>query len=93
MELLSQTPKDLFSFLIVVLFSLLIGLEQRQHHIETNSESMFGTDRTLTLIGILGFILYILMPGTFVLFIAGGAVLAVLLGIYYFNKINFFVSL
>jgi uncharacterized membrane protein (DUF4010 family) len=88
METISQIPKDLINFLLVVLFSFLIGLEQRQHHIEVEFESLFGTDRTITLIGILGFILYILMPGNFVLFLAGGSVISVLLAIYYFNRIK-----
>lgn len=88
MEIISQIPKDLANFLLVVIFSLLIGLEQRKLHIELEFESLFGTDRTITLIGILGFILYILNPVNLTLFFAGGFVLAALLGIYYFNKIK-----
>lgn len=88
MEIITQIPKDLINFLLVVLFSLLIGLEQRKLHIELEFESLFGTDRTITLIGILGFILYITMPGTLVLFFAGAFILSVLLGIYYYNKIK-----
>ena len=88
MEILSQIPKDLINFLLVFLFSLLIGLEQRRLHIELEFESLFGTDRTITLIGIFGFILYILMPQGMGLFFAGGFVLSAFLGIYYFNKIK-----
>ncbi len=88
MEIISQIPKDLTNFLLVVIFSLLIGLEQRKLHIELEFESLFGTDRTITLIGIFGFILYILNPVNLTLFFAGGFVLAGLLGIYYFNKIK-----
>ena len=88
MEIYSQIPKDLINFLLVVLFSLVIGLEQRKIHIELEGESLFGTDRTITLIGILGFILYISIPGTLVLFYAGGAALTAFLGIYYYNKIK-----
>lgn len=88
MEIISQIPKDLTNFLLVVIFALLIGLEQRRLHIELEFESLFGTDRTITLIGILGFILYILNPQTLTLFFAGGFVLIVLLSIYYFNKIK-----
>ena len=89
MEIISQIPKDLSNFLLVVLFSLLIGLEQRRLHIELEFESLFGTDRTITLIGILGFILYIVMPRkSCIIFFAGGFVLAAFLGIYYFNKIK-----
>src|ERR1035437_6599804 len=88
METITQIPKDLINFLLVGLISLIIGLEQRQLHIDLEFETLFGTDRTITLIGILGFILYILMPGTLILFFAGGAVLSAFLGIYYFNKIR-----
>lgn len=88
MELAQQIPKDLTNFLLVVLFSLLIGLEQRKLHIDLEFESLFGTDRTITLIGILGFILYVVMPSTLILYFAGGFVLSAFLGIYYFNKIK-----
>lgn len=88
METFLPIPKDLIHFLLVVIFSLLIGLEQRKLHINTEFELLFGTDRTITLIGIFGFILYILMPQNLTLFFAGGFVLLVLLGIYYYNKIK-----
>jgi uncharacterized membrane protein (DUF4010 family) len=88
MEILNQIPRELINFLLVLMFSLLIGLEQRNLHIDLKFESLYGTDRTFTLIGILGFILYILAPITLVFFLAGGVVLSALLGIYYFNKIK-----
>jgi uncharacterized membrane protein (DUF4010 family) len=88
MEIISQIPKQLINFLLVVLFSLLIGMEQRRLHIELESESLFGTDRTITLIGILGFILYTVMPNSLGLFYGGGVIVAALLGIYYFQKIK-----
>ena len=88
MEILSQIPKTLINFLLVVLFSLLIGLEQRRLHIELEPESLFGTDRTITLIGILGFILYSVMPNSLGLFFGGGIIVATLLGIYYYQKIK-----
>ncbi len=88
MDIISHIPKDLENFLLVVIFSLLIGLEQRKHHIEIEFESLFGTDRTITLIGIMGFILYVLMPQNLILFFSGGFVIAMLLGIYYYNKIK-----
>lgn len=88
MEILSQIPKELINFLLVVLFSLLIGLEQRRLHIELEFESLFGTDRTITLIGILGFILYTVMPNSLALFFGGGIIISALLGIYYYNKIK-----
>lgn len=88
MEIFTQLPKELINFLLVVLFSLLIGLEQRRLHIELESETLFGTDRTMTLIAIFGFILYSVMPQNMALFVGGGVVLAALLGVYYYNKIR-----
>jgi len=84
--LLQNVPADLIRFIVVAVFSLLIGLEQRRQYLESELESLFGTDRTFTLIGILGFILYVISPQTFLPFLFGGAAMIVLLGIYYFNK-------
>lgn len=88
MEILTTLPKELINFVLVVIFSLLIGLEQRRLHIDLDSDALFGTDRTITLIGILGFILYSIMPSNMLLFIGGGIILAALLGVYYYNKIR-----
>ena len=87
-EILQLIPPDIIKFLLVVLFSLLIGLEQRVHYIDQQFESRFGTDRTFTLIGISGFILYIISPKTMFPFLGGGAVIALLLAIYYLEKIK-----
>lgn len=93
MDLLNNIPEILTQFVIVLLFSLLIGLEQRKLHNEkANKFSIFGTDRTFTFIGILGFILYITEPEKFTLFITGGIILGILFGIYYFKKIEIYRS-
>ena len=47
---------------------------------------MFVTDRTFTFIGILGYLLYILDPVDYRLFMGGGAVLGVLLALNYYVK-------
>ena len=92
MTFVKHLPHDLVNFLLVTLFSLLIGVEQRRHHLDESEEEkqefLFGTDRTFTLIGILGFILYVISPGSFVPFLAGLIILSMLLGIYYLNKIR-----
>lgn len=88
MDLITHLPKELINFLLVVLFSLVIGLEQRRLHIDLESEALFGTDRTITLIGILGYILYTVFPGTPAVFWGGGIVISALLGVYYYNKIR-----
>ncbi len=81
-------PTDLTNFILVALFSFLIGLEQRTHHANENTEFSFGTDRTFTLIGILGFILYIIEPKSLLPFLIGFIALVILLGIYYFKRIS-----
>jgi len=92
MTFVKHLPHDLVNFLLVTLFSLLIGVEQRRHHLDESEEEkqefLFGTDRTFTLIGILGFILYIISPESLIPFLAGIIILSMFLGIYYLNKIR-----
>ena len=85
-EILNFFPQDSINFLLVTLFSLLIGMEQRQRHIDREPESLFGTDRTFALIGILGFILYIISPEDLIPFLGGGVVIAILLAVFYYQK-------
>jgi uncharacterized membrane protein (DUF4010 family) len=87
-EIIEQIPADLVKFILVAVFSLLIGLEQRRQYIKEPSESLFGTDRTFTLIGILGYILYVASPQNLLPFCVGGLILGGLLAIYYFQKIK-----
>jgi uncharacterized membrane protein (DUF4010 family) len=87
-EIITLIPPDIIKFVLVTLFSLLIGLEQRRLHIKEEIGRLFGTDRTFTLIGILGFILFIVDQNSFVPFLGGGLVISILLSIYYFQKIK-----
>ncbi|MEO9032147.1 MAG: DUF4010 domain-containing protein, partial [Ginsengibacter sp.] len=86
-EILRLIPAGIFKFILVVLFSLLIGLEQRGRYIKEEFGTRFGTDRTFTLIGILGFILYIISPQTLLPFLGGGFAITILLAINYYQKI------
>ena len=62
-QLYSYVPRELVTFVLVTLFSLLIGLSQRRISLKREGETtLFGTDRTFTFIGILGYLLYILDP-------------------------------
>ena len=88
MDFIKQIPVEFVNFIVVVAFSLLIGLEQRVHHPEVERKFLFGTDRTFTLIGILGYVLYIISPQNFSTFIFGGLGLLILFSIFYFFKIN-----
>ena len=86
-QLYSYVPRELVTFVLVTLFSLLIGLSQRRISLKREGETtLFGTDRTFTFIGILGYLLYILDPTDMRLFMGGGAVLGLLLGLNYYVK-------
>lgn len=86
-KLYDYLPQQLVTFILVTLFSLLIGLSQRRISLKREGETtLFGTDRTFTFIGILGYLLYILDPKEMHLFMGGGIILGMLLGINYYVK-------
>lgn len=86
-QLYNYLPRELVTFLLVTLFSLLIGLSQRKLTLKREGETtLFGTDRTFSFIGILGYLLYILDPTEMRLFMGGGAILGLLLGLNYYVK-------
>ena len=59
-QLYNYLPRELITFVLVTLFSLLIGLSQRRISLKREGETtLFGTDRTFSFIGILGYLLYI----------------------------------
>ncbi len=81
-------PKEFIAFFFVLVFSLIIGLEQRRHHITENEELLFGTDRTFTFIGLLGYVLFIADPKSYLPFLTGLVITAFFLAIHYFQKIH-----
>ena len=86
-KLYQYLPEELVTFILVTVFSLLIGLSLRRISLKREGETtLFGTDRTFTFIGILGYLLYILDPTDYRLFMGGGAVLGVLLALNYYVK-------
>lgn len=86
-QIYQYLPEELVTFVLVTLFSLLIGLSQRRISLKREGETtLFGTDRTFTFIGILGYLLYILDPKEYRLFMGGGFVLGVLLALNYYVK-------
>jgi uncharacterized membrane protein (DUF4010 family) len=87
-DIFNQLPPDLFNFVLVTIFSLLIGLEQRRRSIDRAPETLFGTDRTFTLIGIVGFILYIISPQNLIPFAMGGLIIGGLMALYYNQKMK-----
>lgn len=88
METTDIISSDLVKFVVVALMSLVIGLSQRKLYLKDDEpKHTFGSDRTFTLIGILGYILYVTGAGSIVPFLCGGAILALLLVVYYVHKI------
>lgn len=80
-------PAGVTDFLLIITFSLLIGLSQRRLNLNKEA-TFFGSDRTFTLIGLFGYILFKLTPGDFTLFSGGGLALVILLGLNYWFKVN-----
>jgi len=83
-----EIPTFLSNFLIVTIFSLIIGLSQRRLQESHEAVLSFGSDRTFTFIGILGYILYILRPADQLLFIVGFAIISLFLMLFYFYKMQ-----
>ncbi len=88
MSIQNIIPDEFIRFLLVLVFSLLIGLEQRRHHITENEDLLFGTDRTFTFIGLLGYVLFIADPKSYLPFLTGFVIIGILLAIQYFQKIS-----
>ncbi|MDR1551953.1 MAG: DUF4010 domain-containing protein [Prevotellaceae bacterium] len=88
MEHFLHIPDNYIQLFLVVMFSLIIGLSQRKLQLKSDEhEPFFGSDRTFTLIGILGYILYIISPETKIFWGCGGAGLLILLGFNYYFKL------
>ena len=85
---MEHIPKDFINFILVLVFSLLIGLEQRRHHFKDKRGTLYGTDRTHVFIGLLGFVLYIIAPHNLLIFAGGGMAIVVFLAIFYWKKIE-----
>lgn len=88
MHFLETISPDFINFILVTLLSLLIGLEQRRRHMKEAPETLYGTDRTYTFTGILGFTLYVISPNNLLPFLAGGFAIVVFLGIFYWKRIR-----
>lgn len=88
MEILNHIPDGFIKFILVLIFSLLIGLEQRRHHISESEDQLFGTDRTFTFIGLLAYVLFIADQVNYIPFLIGFVLIGLLLGIQYHHKIS-----
>ena len=78
-------PPLLTQFIMTALLSFIVGLELHGYRRANKQDLGFGTTRTFTLIGISGFVLY-MMDGSLVLYLAGMLGLMTLLSIYYYRR-------
>lgn len=88
MDIQSIIPEEFINFFLVVIFSLLIGLEQRRHHILEDDDLLFGTDRTFTFIGLLAYVLFIADTHSYVPFLIGFGLIGILLAIQYHRRLK-----
>lgn len=84
---MNHIPDGFIKFFLVLIFSLLIGLEQRRHHINENEDQLFGTDRTFTFVGLLAYVLFIADQVNYIPFIIGFCLIGLFLAIQYFHRI------
>ena len=79
-------PPLLSAFLLTLAMSFLLGLGLREYYLVAQKTLYFGSTRSCTLIGLLGFVLFHLKADG-VLYLGGLLALTVLLGIYYHNRL------
>ena len=58
MKILEFIPQDMIYFFIITAFSFLIGLELKTYRTKQDKKNYFGSARTYTFIGIMGFVFY-----------------------------------
>ena len=84
MDIQQVVPPLLTQFLMTVVFSFVVGLEFRSYQQINKTNHPFGSTRTFSLIGILGFILYSI-DSSRMLYLGGFILLGSLLCLYYWR--------
>jgi len=82
---------DLMNIVITTVFSFLVGLELKTYRNQVHSESerfFFGTTRTYTFIGILGFLFYHIDPLHLLIYGIGLLALTLLFALLYFQRLK-----
>lgn len=87
-EFLNDINPLLVNFILVVLFSLSLGMERRQQYETRTAKETFGTDRTFTFIGVLGFLLLMADTDTKVPYLFGMGIVALFMLVYYVSKVH-----
>lgn len=81
----------LIHFILALVFSFLIGLEvktYRNHFTQKEHHDFFGTTRTLTFIGLLGYIFYLIDTTHLRLYIAGFTGYSLLYALFYYRRLS-----
>lgn len=86
-DFLNNINPSLLNFVLVVLFSFSLGMERRKQYENKTARQTFGTDRTFTFIGILGFLLLMADTTTKIPYLIGMCVLATLMIVFYASKV------
>ena len=81
----SVLPPLLTQFVITALLSFIIGLELHSYRRANEQDLGFGTTRTFTLIGVLGFVLY-MGNDQLLIYICGFIGMVILMSIYYYRR-------
>lgn len=88
MELWSSIPKEVINFVLVLLFSFSLGMEQHKQSIANTDKKVFGTDRTFTFFGLLGYVLLLPSKDQLWPFLIGFVVIACFMMIFYLMRIR-----
>jgi uncharacterized membrane protein (DUF4010 family) len=89
---MSPLPGDFVHFVLTTVLSFLVGLEiktYREKNVDEKSRFFFiGTVRTMTFIGVLGFIFYRIDPTHLIPYTAGMILLTVLFALFYKKRLH-----
>ncbi|MDQ5957131.1 MAG: hypothetical protein QG614_106 [Patescibacteria group bacterium] len=88
MEYIVTLSPLLIDFVLVILFSFSLGLQEHQRFANKKELQTFGTDRTFTLIGIFGFLMLVADVKHLILYTIGFVIIGIMLGIFYYEKIT-----
>jgi len=89
---MSPLPGDLVHFVLTTVLSFLVGLEIKTYReknvVEKNRFFFIGTVRTMTFIGVLGFVFYRIDPTHLVPYTTGMILLTVLFALFYRKRLH-----
>jgi uncharacterized membrane protein (DUF4010 family) len=83
---------DLVHFVVTAVFSFLVGLEiktyRQQYHPKSDGPFFFGTTRTFTFVGILGYLFYRIDPERLIPYTVAMVLLSCLYALFYYRRLE-----